>query len=192
MHAGLSFAGPMARHLRPLVLLLLLLAQPGPALAHGNGLPWVWLDSEQVMPGGRFDVLVIDFQPFAQVELELVADEQRVTLGTIPCEGDGHGEAQLVVPADFPIGYAELTATDGAGNEAVTLLYVGEAPDGMGPPAPPERPTFPADGARPAEWWTDPSVIVLGLIVIGALAAFVVMLVRRPKRRTSGETRLSR
>jgi hypothetical protein len=174
----------MARHLRPLLLLLLLLAQPGLALGHGNGLPWIWLESEQVMPGDPFNVLVIDFQPYGRVDLELVADDRRAPLGEIPLEGDGHGEVQIVMPEDFPIGYAELTATDAVGNDAVTLLYVGEAPAGIGPPAPPERPTFSSGpgAAAAGEWWMDSSVLVLGVVVFGAMAAVVLMLVRRPRQ----------
>ncbi|HVM29827.1 MAG TPA: hypothetical protein VM305_03555 [Candidatus Limnocylindrales bacterium] len=170
----------MARSIRSLFLVTLLLVPGGSAHAHGNGLPWIWLEYEQVMPGDRFEVLVIDFEPYGQVEVQLSADEAVRRLGSITCEGDGHGEAEMVVPDDFPIGYAEVTATDSAGNEAATLLYVGEMPDGIGPPAPAERPTVPgAPASTPGQWWADPSVIVLALLLLGTAAALVLMVLRR-------------
>jgi hypothetical protein len=170
----------MTRLLASLMLLALLALHVGVAAGHGTGLPWIWVEDEQVLPGQQFNVVAIDFEPYGTVTLELVAEGRRAALGEFPSEGDGHGEAELQVPTDFPLGYAELTGTDASGGEAVTLLYVGEMPAGAGPPAPPQRPDI-GGGSQAAsgEWWTDPSVIVLGLVLGGAAAGLLAMLARR-------------
>jgi hypothetical protein len=177
----------MARLLASLMLPALLVLQVGVASGHGTGLPWIWVEDEEVTPGQQFNVLVIDFEPYGTVTLELVAEGRRAALGEIASEGDGHGEAELRVPTDFPLGYVELTGTDASGGEAVTLLYVGELPAGVGPPAPAQRPDI-GGGPQAAsgEWWTDPSVLVLGLMLGGAAAGLLAMLARR---RPAGATK---
>jgi hypothetical protein len=177
----------MTRLLAGLILPTLLLLHVGVAAGHGTGLPWIWVEDEHVSPGQRFTAVVVDFEPNGTVALELVADGGRAALGAIPSEGDGHGEAELQVPTDFPHGYAELVGTDEAGGQAVTLVYVGEAVAGAGPSAP-GSPATPQKPEPPAAWWADPSVLVLALLVIGAATAALLTAIHRVSRASRGHS----
>jgi hypothetical protein len=169
--------------IQPLLLVLAASLGAASAAAHGGGLPWIWLEEEQVRQGEEFNVVVVDYAAYGTVRFELVGTGARAELGTIVCEGDGHGEGSLPVPASFPDGYAELIGRDNEGGEAVTLLYVGDV-SGAGPP-PPVRPA-PGSADPPNAALADPSVLVLGLLVTGAAAALVLMILRRPRAPRGG------
>lgn len=175
----------------PLLLLALALGT-GPVAAHGDGQPWIWLESERVPTDEPFNVLVLDFAPYGVVGLEVVTGQRREAIGTITCAGDGHGEGQLRLPADFPNGYAEMFARDGQGGEAVTLVHVGEVPEGALPPTRPDN--------QPTALWQDPSVLTLGGLLAAAVLGLAYALLKRrppppereavPRRAVSAKRRL--
>jgi hypothetical protein len=186
MRGDLSFASTMIRLLRSLLLVPLLLAPASLALAHGGGLPWIWLEQEQVMPGERFHALVVDFEPFTEVELVARAGETSELVGRVPTEVDGHGEGDLMLPADFPLGYAELVARDTVGGEATMLMQVGDTP-AVGPPAPNQpgsgQPGVGQSGQAGA-LWQDPSVLTLAALlgISGTVLLYVLFRGRTPKQ----------
>jgi hypothetical protein len=161
---------------------MLLFALPALALGHGGGMPWIWLEEEQVMPGRQFHVLVVDYAPYSTVELHAQSGSATAAVGSIATEGDGHGEGDLALPADFPLGYAELVGRDPLGGEGMALIQVGDTP-GIGPPPPlPQNPAqaIPGQSAGQGPWWQDPSVLTLGAMLSAAAAGLLyLVLVRR-------------
>jgi hypothetical protein len=136
---------------------------PGGALGHGAGVPWIYVEQEQVWPGQPFHVLVLDVAPYVTVELVAELSGTRVSLGSIATGALGHGEADMTLPADFPFGYAQLIGRGDDGSELTTALRVGDVPPTslpIGPPPaqPPAQPqaspspqsSAPARGAAPA------------------------------------------
>ncbi len=108
----------------------------------------------------------------APVDFEIVKDERTDPLGSTRAASDGHLMMDLLLPADFPLGYAQLFATVPDVTSASTWVLVGERTSETPPP-----PTT----ASPAAWWTDPSVLVLGALVIGAVGV-IGYLVFKPRR----------
>jgi hypothetical protein len=162
---------------------MLLFALPALALGHGGGMPWIWLEEEQVMPGRQFHVLVVDYAPYSTVELHAQSGSATAAVGSIATEGDGHGEGDLALPADFPLGYAELVGRDPLGGEGMALIQVGDTP-GIGPPPPlPQNPAqaIPGQSAGQGPWWQDPSVLTLGAM-LGAAAASLAYLALARRR----------
>jgi hypothetical protein len=172
-------------------LVALVLVLPGNAAAHGGGLPWIWLEEEVVEPGTTVNVLIVDFAPYSSVSIRAQAGQTDVAVGSIPTEGDGHGEGLLTIPPDFPDGYATLVGTDTWGSEGTVLIQVGESA-GMGPPPPGGPPSVsrPGQVAGQGSWWQDPSVVTLGLMLGVAAAAlgYLVLSRRRPHAPVSPAT----
>jgi hypothetical protein len=139
---------------------------PGSAAGHGGGLPWIYIEAVQVWPGQPFHVLVLDVAPFVNVTLEAEAGERRATLGQLVTGPAGHGEVDVTLPADFPLGYAQLHGRGDDGSLVSTELPVGDLPDRDGPAGPPRPGDQPGVAAGP--WWSDPSVLTLGALVGGA------------------------
>jgi hypothetical protein len=167
----------MGRCLLSVALLGLVLAGvAAPTTAHGEGLPWIWLEREQAQRGSSFNVILLDFAPYSEVQLTLVSQGREESVAYIACGGDGHGEGAVAVPADFPHGYAELYARDGQGGEAATLIFVGDVEGAASSPPP-----LPAPAAAPAAW-QDPSVLTLVGVLAAAGGALVLALRRKPPR----------
>ncbi|HEY7599556.1 MAG TPA: hypothetical protein VH741_06490 [Candidatus Limnocylindrales bacterium] len=146
---------------------------PIAALGHGGGLPWIYIEATQVWPGQPFHVLVIDMGPFTDVSLEAEAGGRRVVLGQVETGPQGHAEIDVTLPADFPIGYAQLYGNGDDGTAVNAVLAVGDVPGVT--PLVPSGPGLPAVGSAP--WWTDPSVLTLAAFVGGAalLLGWVVL-----------------
>ena len=149
--------------------LLAALLLPASAMAHGGGLPWIYVEDEQVWPGEPFHVLVLDVTPFATVRLEAETADRRAALGEIEAGAQGHGEGDVTLPADFPYGYANLRGVAEDGTQVTATLRVGDVPDigvpvgpGAGPPA----------GPAAASPLADPAVWTLGAILGALLLAF--------------------
>jgi hypothetical protein len=60
------------------------------------------------------------------------AAKRTSALGTVVVGVDGTMNATAVMPADFPDGYANVTATSRADGQWLTAVLVGERPEGSG------------------------------------------------------------
>jgi hypothetical protein len=139
-----------------------------PVRAHFGGGAFIVVTADHVDPGSSFEVIGADLAPESTVEFRIVRDDFVVVLGTFVSGADGHFTTQLQLPADYPTGYAQLFATAADGTEASTWVLVGARTEST--PAPPGT----------TEWWLDPSVLILGVFIIGGLVAIVYVLLRRP------------
>ena len=148
---------------------LAILVTIGPATAHIGGGAFILVPADHVLPGATFEVIAADMGMDATVSFRIEHDTLVVPLDAATAGPDGHFQTTLSLPADFPIGYAQLIARADDGSEASTWLLVGERTAATPPP--------PATVA----WWTDPSVLVLLVLLIGA-AGVVGYLVLRPRR----------
>ncbi|MEP7157865.1 MAG: hypothetical protein ABI797_00420 [Chloroflexota bacterium] len=138
-----------------------------PASAHFGGGAFIVVPSDHIDPGSTFEVIGADLAPASTVDFKIVRDESVVSLGTFVSGADGHFTTQLQLPADYPDGYAQLFATATDGTEASTWVLVGARTEST--PAPP--------GAT--EWWSDPSVLIVGVFLIGGFAAVAYALLKR-------------
>jgi hypothetical protein len=152
---------------------------PAGVAAHGGGLPWIYIEAERVLPGQPFHVLVIDVTPFTNVQLEAERGALRVSLGAVAAGPRGHGEVDVALPADFPLGYAALNGLAEDGSRLTASLLVGDVPASGGPLGPPGPSGPAAPGAPDAGWLGDPSVWTLGALLAGAAGLVGYMLVRR-------------
>jgi len=139
------------------------------AFAHGGGEPLIHVPADHLEPGQSFTLIAADLGPSTQVTLELAAGVQKVSLGKVTTGPDGHFESTLTLPASFPVGYAQLTATSDDGSFASAWVRVGTGPELATPPT--------ADqGAQ----WLDASLV---LIPAGAVVLFIIWRFRgRPGR----------
>ena len=140
------------------------------AAAHFGASAYIVVTDDFVLPGQPFEVVVADVGAEASVSLRIEHEPTIAALGTIRAAPDGHIVANLVVPADFPVGYAQLFASVPYGITVSTWVLIGERTAST--PAPP--------GTAP--WWADPSVLVLLAFLIGA-AGVTGYLLLRPRRR---------
>jgi hypothetical protein len=161
---------PIRRSLAlPVATFAIALVQPMAALAHAGGEPLIHVPADHLEPGQPFHLIAADLGPSARVTLELAATDQKLSLGTVTTGPDGHFESTLTLPASFPVGYAELTATSDDGSFASTWVRVGAGPEVATPPT--------AD--QDAQWF-DASLI---LIPVGAVILFIIWRFRgRPAR----------
>ncbi len=148
---------------------VMLLIAPGPALAHFGSEAFILVPGEQVSPGEPFEVVVADLSPGAAVTLVAVRNGQTVEVGRTVSDREGHFTTSATLPADYPHGYAELVATAQDGTQVATWVHVGPRTGGTGAP-----PSSPSGGGG-----IDPSLVVLGLMVAGAIAAAGYLVLRR-------------
>lgn len=155
--------------LGPLFAVLVAVAAAGAPLeaqAHGAGSAFIIVPADHINPGSPFDVIGADLGPNAAVSFEIVNGDRVATLGDVSSDSEGHFQANLQLPADYPQGYAELFATSSNGTEVATWVLVGPRTEATG--APP----------RQSPWWMDPSVIVLGIFLVGAILVIGYVLLR--------------
>jgi hypothetical protein len=150
------------------------LAAASGVAAHNGMAPYVIVNADFILPGQQFSVMVADIGEDAPVDFEIVMDARSETLGRTRAAPDGHLMTDLVLPADFPVGYAQLFATVQDVTSTSTWVLVGERTADTPAAAPAPAPTA-------AQWWTDPSVLVLGSFVVGAVGV-IGYLVFKPRR----------
>jgi hypothetical protein len=158
--------------------LALFLAAPATVVAHEGMGPWIEVVDGQLRPGQPFAVLGDDLDPADEVTLELVADGEVHPLGITVTDGEGHFLVELMAPAGIADGDAYLQLTTRAGWAASLWVGVGDVAE-----APAGAPVSPSVNPPPA--WSDPSVIVLGVLVGGAALAVahtVLSSRQRPRR----------
>ena len=142
------------------LLALTCLAAPLSTLGHFGGAAYIVVPVDHVNPGERFEVVGGDLTPNSNVVFRFRRDESTVPVpGTVTSGPDGHFTASLAMPADYPTGYALLEAEAADGTRTTTWVLIGARTSET--PAPPGQPA----------WWTDPSVIVLGVAIAGGIGA---------------------
>lgn len=153
--------------------LVVVALSPRPAAAHFGGSAALIVPATHVNPGETFELVAVDLTPNATVTLTMTRDDRQAFLGEAVADAEGHFTTALPLPADFPSGYAQLVAVARDETQASTWVLVG-APTAS-TPAPPGQPA----------WWADPSVVVLGVLVVGVVGMVGFALLRRsqPQRR---------
>ena len=154
------------------LLALIVMLPAGRVLGHGGAGAFVIVPADHVVPGESFDVVVADMGAGSEIVLTIEAPERSESLATVTAAPDGHFHGSVDLPANFPDGYAQLIVSGSDGSVASTWVLV--SPRRAGAPSSPDS----------GSWWTDPSVVLLGAFVIGALAV-VGYLLLRPKPRAA-------
>jgi len=147
-------------------LLLTFVVAVGGAAAHQGGSTYTVITADYILPRAPFEVVASDMGPDASVGMRIVHEQTVAPLGTVRAAPDGHFVTNPVLPSDFPIGYAELFATAVNGASVSTWALVGKRTASTPPP--------PGTGS----WWTDPSVVVLLVFLVGAVGAVGYLLLR--------------
>jgi hypothetical protein len=148
-------------------LALMLASWAAPVSAHLGATAYIIVPADHVLAGESFDVVGADMGPSSNVTFRLVHEQTTTELQSITTNADGHFQVTLSVPQEFPDGYAQLFATASDGTETSTWLLVGVRTAST--PAPPSA----------TQWWSDPSVLVLLVLVIGAFGLVGYILLRR-------------
>src|SRR5688572_26891190 len=151
---------------------LLVLGMPGAAAAHGGAEAWIHVPAQSVQAGEPFELWGSDLGESASVAVEIVAGEEAIEVGLVRAEADGHFRQTFTLPTAVPNGYAQLHAESSAGVEAFMWVLVGQNASGAINPSAPGGP----------QWWSDPSVIVLGGILGAALLAALYLVFRAGRR----------
>jgi hypothetical protein len=158
-----------------LTVLVVALGGPPVAAAHGGGAPSLVVPVDHVDPGASFPVIAADFGSDAVVSFRIELPGRSAALGLVTAGPDGHFSASLELPADYPVGWANLIGSGDDGSLASTQLLVGPVTE-----ATPPRP-------RSAAWWQDPAALLLfGLLGGGALLLIWVALRSRRAPRQAG------
>jgi hypothetical protein len=159
-----------------LFLVVATLLVPAAAIAHDGGEADIEVPVGHVMPGQPFRLVAADFDPHSSVEISVLDGDHVERQVTVVAGDDGHFEIDLALPADHPHGAYELVAFSEYGLRATTWVLVGspgEAPGQVGAPG--------GDSGGPA---LDPSLLVLGLLIGGAGAGLLLLLLRPTPRRS--------
>jgi hypothetical protein len=156
-----------------LALLLMSATAPPGTVAHdgpGTGASLL-VPADHIDPGKAFLLIASDFGSLSPVAVRISAQNTTVELGRFTTGSDGGSQTDLNLPADFPLGWAELAATADSGASATVTVLVGPRTAATPPP--------PVSGR--INWWQDPSVLLLAVgLALGALA--IVMAAKRRKR----------
>ena len=114
---------------------LLVAGAAGAASAHPGGPEEVLVVGDHVDPGQTFRLLASFIEPQTDVPVTVVTGSQRFDLGTVTVNADGQFDVSLTLPADVPLGYAELHLTQPTQGDAATVFLVGPR-DASTPAAP--------------------------------------------------------
>ena len=161
-----------------LAAVVALLVVPTAAAAHGGASPSLVVTVDHVDPGSSVPIIAADFGTDSRVVFDLVAPARSLELGQWNAGAVGHLNKSLDVPADYPVGWADLVATGDDGSSTSAQVLIGPVAGA------PSRPN------RSATWWQDPATLLLaGLLLAGGLA--LAALVVRSARKTRPKTRRS-
>lgn len=155
-----------------------LLAAPAAVSAHGGASPSLVVTVDHVDPGTTFPIIAADFGSDSKVLFSIVAPARSIALGHWTAGPDGHFTASFALPADFPVGWADVVATGDDGSSTSTQVLVG--PRAGAPPRP----------GRATAWWQDPATLLLAALLIAGGIGLSVVLLRssrgsRPPKRQS-------
>ena len=160
-----------------LAAILAVLIAPAVATAHGNASPTLIVTVDHVDPGTSVPIIAADFGSDSLVQFKIVAPAKSVELGHLTAGPDGHFTASFEIPADFPLGWAEIVGTGDDGSSTSTQVLIG-----------------PTSGAQPrpnraAPWWQDPSIWLLGAFVVSAVVVIVWLAFRSRSTRAAPRSR---
>ena len=145
---------------------------PARPSGHFGAQSFVFVTDDEIDPGEQFTLIGSDLAPDSMVEVNLRIDEYSATLGTLRSGSDGHFETMLTMPAEAPSGYIELVASSPDGTSASAWIHVGPRTGQEAPPPSRSQTGFPI----------DPSLIVLGVLLVGSVGAVGYLLLRRRTR----------
>ncbi len=148
---------------------VLLCVSAGTTAGHFGAQSFVFVTDDAIDPGEQFTLIGSDLAPDSMVEINIRIDQYSATLGTLRAGSDGHFETLLTMPAEAPGGYIELVASSPDGTSASAWIHVGPRTGQEGPPPNASQTGFPI----------DPSLIVLGVLVAGAVMALAYAILRR-------------
>jgi hypothetical protein len=121
---------------------LLALVAASSASADGPSTGRLLVPGDHFQPGASLTISGSEISG-RQVSLRLERGEMSVDMGSAAVGLEGTFEAIATVPATFPLGYAEITATDENGNVASVIILIGDRAEGPG--AQPGGATAPLD-----------------------------------------------
>lgn len=154
-----------------------LLAGPAAVSAHGGASPSLVVTVDHVDPGATVPIIAADFGSDSKVLFSIEAPARSLELGRWTAGADGHFSASFALPADFPLGWANVVATGDDGSSTSTQVLVG--PTAGAPPRP----------GRATPWWQDPSAWLLGAFLAGAFLVMVWFVFRRQPARQAARRR---
>jgi hypothetical protein len=111
-------------------LLAIATAAATPALADGPSNGQLIVPGDHINPGQPFSITGYDIDPLIELKLTIVSGGRTADLGTVTSDGAGNVTASVVLPSDFPTGYANVTATSVADGQWTTAVLVGERAEG--------------------------------------------------------------
>jgi len=155
-----------------LLALLSSLAAPATLLADSPTNGTIIVLGDHVLPGQPFSITGFDIDPGIELELAITNGSRTASLGRATVGIDGTVNASVTLADDFPLGYANVTATSPADGQWTTAVLVGDRAEGPGAPV--------GDGVPIDERSVGLLLVVIGLVVF-AVAAFV-FLRGRPRR----------
>jgi len=188
------------------VLALFAAALPSAAAGH-DGITGVFIEPDVVSPGGVVVVRGDGVSTDDPVQVDLIAGDTRVALGTSVTDGEGHFTIGATVPTELAVGTYAIEVTGASGVQMTAFVQVEGAPifDSQNG-APPGRdeglPARPAavDRAAPGAAGTAgpanesaPEIDLVPLAALGlAIGGFVLFMrwSRRPTRPRIGSTDL--
>jgi hypothetical protein len=135
------------------------LAAVPPAAADGATVGRVVVPGDHFQPGEAISIAGSQISG-QHVRLRLALGQTSADLGQATVASDGTFSTQATVPPGFPLGYAELSATDENGNSTSTIILIGDRAEG-----PDSQP-----GSNAA---LDDRGVWLALAAIGTLVFFV-------------------
>ena len=158
-------------NMRRLILIIatatLCAVNAGVVRAHLGGEAFILVPLDHVLQEVPFEVIAADVSPDSLISFRIEQDSLVIPLQSATAGPDGHFQTLLTLPASFPDGYSQLIASAEDGTTASTWILVG-ARTASTPPPP-----------SATSWLADPSVIVLGSLVLGAVLVVAYVLLRR-------------
>ena len=97
------------------------------AFAHGGGSPSLLVPLDHVVPGESFEVQADDFEAAVNLRISVTRDATTLDLGDAVTDTDGHVTVVGVLPAAYPVGYAEVTAAGDDGSHASAWIRVDDS-----------------------------------------------------------------
>ena len=129
------------------------------------------MPAQSIQSGQPFELWGAELGTGGPVTIDIASGDQSILVGQVTAGSDGHFTETLTLPAQVPEGYAQLTARSDGGDVAYMWVLVGQNTTGAVNPS----------AATGSEWWSDPSVLVLGGMLGAALVA-VLFLAFRSRR----------
>jgi hypothetical protein len=112
------------------IALFSILAVPSVASADGTGRGRLFVPGDHFNPGDALVISGAELDPGAALTLHLVNGTTAAEVGRTTVADDRTFTSTVTVPPAFPLGYAELTATDPGGTTWSTFVLIGDRSEG--------------------------------------------------------------